>query len=144
VYAIVPLHFFKNRTQTGAVIEIFFIFFSFLLAVRSIYLLHCLYCNSSTTLQAIYLPFLYQAKGHSAVQSGIDVIPFSIATIFGTAVSGGIIRWNGHYKPFLIFGPWFAAISGGLLYTVDTNTPNAKLIGYMIILGEQALKALTA
>jgi hypothetical protein len=49
--------------------------------------------------------------------------------------SGGIIRVTGHYKPFLILGPWFAAIAGGLLYTVDVNTSNAKLIGYQIIVG---------
>ncbi|KIM25825.1 hypothetical protein M408DRAFT_73890 [Serendipita vermifera MAFF 305830] len=115
-YAIVPLYFFKNRTLTGAVIEIFFIFFAFLLA-------------------AIYLAFLYQARGRSAVESGIDIIPFSIATVVGTGLSGGIIRATGHYKPFLIFAPWFGAIAGGLLYTVDTNTSNAKLIGYQIILG---------
>ena len=115
-YAIVPLHLFKNRTQTGAVIEIFFIFFAFLLA-------------------AIYLAFLYQAKGRTAVQSGVDIIPFSIATVVGTGISGGIIRATGHYKPFLIFAPWFASIAGGLLYTVDVNTSAAKLIGYQIILG---------
>jgi len=115
-YAILPLYLFKNRTQTGAVLEIFFIFFAFLLG-------------------AIYLPFLYQAKGRTAVQSGVDIIPFSIATVVGTGLSGGIIRATGRYKPFLIGGPWFAAIAGGLLYTVDTNTSNAKLIGYQIILG---------
>ncbi|KAG8814226.1 hypothetical protein FRC17_001242 [Serendipita sp. 399] len=115
-YAIVPLWFFKNRTEAASFVEIFFIFFAFLLG-------------------AIYLPFLYQAKGRSAVQSGIDVIPFSIATVVGTGLSGGIIRATGRYKPFLIGGPFFAAIAGGLLYTVDVRTSNAKLIGYQIILG---------
>jgi hypothetical protein len=33
-YAIVPLYYFKRRSQTGATIEIFFIFFAFLLGVR--------------------------------------------------------------------------------------------------------------
>jgi hypothetical protein len=32
-YAMMPLHMFKNRTQAGASLEIFFIFFCFLLAV---------------------------------------------------------------------------------------------------------------
>jgi hypothetical protein len=81
------------------------------------------------------LPFLYQAKGRTAVQSGIDVIPFSMATILGTAISGGVIRATGHYKHWLIGAPWFAAIAGGLLFTIDTHTSNAKLIGYQIILG---------
>ncbi|PVF92610.1 ABC transporter [Serendipita vermifera] len=115
-YAIVPLWFFKNRTVTGSVVELFFIFFAFLLG-------------------AIYLPFFYQAKGRTAVQSGIDVIPFSIAVIVGTATSGGVIKLTGHYKPWLIAGPWFAAIAGGLLYTADVHTSKAKLIGYQIIFG---------
>ncbi|KAG8782066.1 hypothetical protein FRC15_007600 [Serendipita sp. 397] len=115
-YAIVPLKFFKNQTLAAATVEIFFIFFSFLLG-------------------AIYLPFLYQAKGRTAVQSGVDVIPFSIATVVGTGLSGGVIRATGRYKPWLIGGPFFAAIAGGLLYTVDVHTSNAKLIGYQIILG---------
>lgn len=32
-YAMMPLHMFKNRTQAGASLEIFFIFFCFLLGV---------------------------------------------------------------------------------------------------------------
>lgn len=78
---------------------------------------------------------MYQAKGSSAVQSGIKVIPFSIATIVGTLTSGGVIRATGHYKPWLIGGPWFAAIAGGLFYTVTPSTSMAKLVGYQIILG---------
>jgi cyanate permease len=85
--------------------------------------------------QSIYLPFLYQATGSSAVESGIKIIPFSIATIVGTLTSGGAIRATGHYKPWLIVGPWFAAIAGGLLYTVNAHTSAAKLIGYQIIFG---------
>ncbi|CCA72089.1 probable DHA14-like major facilitator; ABC transporter [Serendipita indica DSM 11827] len=115
-YAITPFKMFNNRTQSGASIELFFIFFAFLLAV-------------------IYLPFLYQAKGRTAVQSGIDIIPLQIATVMGTAVSSGIIRATGKYKPWLIAGPWFGAIAGGLLFTVDVHTSNAKLIGYQIIFG---------
>ncbi|CAG7852158.1 Putative HC-toxin efflux carrier TOXA [Serendipita indica DSM 11827] len=115
-YALTPFKMFKNPTQTGASIELFFIFFAFLTAV-------------------IYLPFLYQAKGRTAVQSGIDIFPLQIAAITGTAVSSGAIRATGRYKPWLIVGPWFAAIAGGLLFTVDVHTPNAKIIGYQIIFG---------
>ncbi|CCA72093.1 probable DHA14-like major facilitator; ABC transporter [Serendipita indica DSM 11827] len=115
-YAITPFKMFKNRTQSGASVELFFIFFAFLLLV-------------------IYLPFLYQAKGRTAVQSGIDIIPLQLASILGIAVSSTVIRATGKYKPWLIGGPWFAAISGGLFYTVDVHTSNAKLIGYQIVFG---------
>ncbi|PVG01143.1 ABC transporter [Serendipita vermifera] len=115
-YAIVPLYTFKNRTQVGAVIELFLIYFTFLLAT-------------------IYLPFLYQAKGRSAVQSGIDIIPFSVSVIVGTTLSAAVVKFTGRYKVSLVAGPWFSAIAGGLFYTIDAHTSNAKLIGYQIILG---------
>jgi hypothetical protein len=47
-YAIVPLWFFKNRTVTGAVVELFFIFFAFLLGVSPLPLLS--YTKSSPSL----------------------------------------------------------------------------------------------
>jgi hypothetical protein len=53
--------------------------------------------------------------------------------------SGGIIRATGRYKPFIVGGPLFTAIAGGLFYTVNVDTSNAKLIGYQIILGMSIL-----
>lgn len=111
-----PLHMFKNRTLSATALEVFFIFFCFLLG-------------------SIYLPFLYQAKGSSAVDSGIKIIPFSIATVSGTLLSGAIIRLTGNYKPWLIGGPFIAAIGGGLFFTVNAHTSDAKLVGYQILLG---------
>lgn len=39
----------------------------------------------------------------------------------------------GRYWYFLVFGPLLICVGGGLLYTIDEYTSNAKLIGYQII-----------
>jgi hypothetical protein len=84
---------------------------------------------------AYYLPFFYQAKGRTAQQSGIDIIPFMLAAVVGTFGSGALVNVTGHYLSYLIGGPLIAAVGGGLLYTVDEFTPNRKLIGFQILLG---------
>ena len=114
--AMMPLRMFKRRTQIGASGEAFFLMFIF---IGSTY----------------YLPFFYQSKGRTPTQSGIDIIPFMLSAVVGTAGSGAIINKTGRYWPFLVFGPLIAAPAGGLLFTVDVNTANAKLIGFQILLG---------
>lgn len=114
--AMMPLRMFKRRTQVGASGEAFFLMFIFIGS-------------------AYYLPFFYQSKGRSPTQSGIDIIPFMLSTVVGTAGSGAIINKTGRYWPFLVFGPLVAAPAGGLLFTIDVNTSSAKLIGYQILLG---------
>jgi hypothetical protein len=43
-------------------------------------------------LGSYYLPLFYQAKGHSATRSGIDILPFMLSVIVAAAVAGGIIN----------------------------------------------------
>jgi len=114
--AMMPLRMFKRRTQVGASGEAFFLMFIFIGATY-------------------YLPFFYQSKGRTPTQSGIDIIPFMLSAVVGTAGSGAIINKTGRYWPFLFFGPLVAAPAGGLLFAIDVNTSAAKLIGYQILLG---------
>ena len=114
--AMMPLRMFKRRTQVGAGGEAFFLMFMFIGAIY-------------------YLPFFYQSKGRTPTQSGIDIVPFMLSAVAGTAGSGAIISKTGRYWPTLFFGPMIAAPAGGLLFTIDVNTSNAKLIGFQILLG---------
>jgi cyanate permease len=82
-----------------------------------------------------YLPFFYQAKGRSAQQSGIDIIPFMLSAVIGSFGSGAVVNITGHYLSYLLVGPLIASVGGGLLYTIDEFTPNRKLIGFQILLG---------
>ena len=82
-----------------------------------------------------YLPFFYQAKGHSASKSGVDILPFMLSLIISSIVGSGFVKRTGHYYTFLVVGPLFASIGAGMLITINENTSSARLIGYQIILG---------
>ena len=40
-----------------------------------------------------------------------------------------------HSWPFLVAAPVFLALGSGLLYSLDENTPEAKIIGFQILAG---------
>jgi MFS family permease len=90
----------------------------------------------SAHIAAIYhLPFFYQAKGRSASQSGVDMFPYVLGMVFANVGTGIAVRKIGRYWQFMISGPIIGAVGAGLLYTINADTSNAKLIGYQIITG---------
>lgn len=111
-----PVQIFRRRTQLSAGITMFLIMTSFIVTIY-------------------YLPFFYQAKGRTASQSGIDIIPLMMAMVVGTGVSGYLIGVTGRHWIYLLIGPTFTAVGGGLLFTISENTLTANLIVYQIILG---------
>ncbi|OWZ62101.1 hypothetical protein AYX14_05669 [Cryptococcus neoformans] len=116
-YALIPLSILKNRTVLACSGAIFF----FMLAMLG---------------GTYQLPLFYQAgRGHSPEKSGVDIIAFMLATCVAILISGGLTTKFGRYYPFLLIGPPFAAVGFGLLYTIDVNTSNAKIIGYQILAG---------
>lgn len=114
--AMMPLSLFLNRSQVGASLNVIFSRIAFLGA-------------------NYYLPFFYQAKGRSASQSGVDILPFMLSLILASIVGSGFVKRTGHYYAFLIIGPLFASIGAGLLITINERTSSAKLVGYQIIFG---------
>jgi Na+/melibiose symporter-like transporter len=77
-----------------------------------------------------YLPLWYQAtKGVSATKSGLDILPYMLSTVVAAALSGGIISKTGRYWPFLLLSPLVFSVGAGLLYTVGSDTANARVIG---------------
>jgi len=106
----------KNRTQLGCCLLSFWVMLMFLSAIY-------------------YLPLFYQAKGHSATKSGVDILPFMLATVSGAMIAGGVITSTGKYWWWLVIGPMFATVASGLLLTLDAHISNAKLIGYQILYG---------
>jgi len=101
--ALLPLALLRNRTLVGCVFEAFFIFLSLMLGTY-------------------YLPLWFQAQGHSATRSGIDLIPLQLATVLTVMVSGGVANGTGRYWPWLVMTPLLISVGSGLLYTIDENT----------------------
>jgi MFS family permease len=82
-----------------------------------------------------HLPFLFQAKGRSPSQSGVDILPYVLGVVIATIVTGILVRRTGRYWPFLLSGPAIAAVGSGLMFTATSQTESAKLIGYQILMG---------
>ncbi|KAK7946093.1 uncharacterized protein PG986_010414 [Apiospora aurea] len=83
-----------------------------------------------------FLPLWFQAiKGVSAVDSGIRLLPFPLATIIASVLVGGAAAQLGYYTPFLLAGACLMAIGSGLLTTLQVDSGMPKWIGYQVLYG---------
>ncbi|KAI0142253.1 putative MFS aflatoxin efflux pump [Xylariaceae sp. FL1272] len=83
-----------------------------------------------------FLPIWFQAiTSVSAVESGIRLLPFPLATIVASVIAGGAATAVGYYTPFLIAASVMMAIGGGLLTTLQIDTSMPKWIGYQVLYG---------
>ncbi|GAA5974406.1 hypothetical protein JCM8115_004065 [Rhodotorula mucilaginosa] len=57
-----------------------------------------------------------------------------LGVVVCSGLAGGLISYWGYYWPFLVVGPLFCCVGGGLLYTVTEFTPMSRLIGFQIVL----------
>ncbi|WWD09555.1 hypothetical protein V865_007682 [Kwoniella europaea PYCC6329] len=116
-HALIPLSLLKNRSVIACAGAMFF----FMLAMLG---------------GTYQLPLFYQAgRAHSPEKSGIDIIAFMLSICIAIFISGGITTKFGRYYPFLLIGPPISAIGFGLLYTIDAEMSNARIIGYQILAG---------
>ncbi|KAJ7128268.1 ABC transporter [Mycena filopes] len=109
-----------------------------ILKSRSIYAIqvYAFFNQFPLVLFSYYLPVLYQAaRDHSATNSGIDILPFMLGLIICTVITGQLVGKTGYYWPFFHGGAIFLIIGAALLYTVNTTTSSAKLIGFQILVG---------
>uniref|UniRef100_A0A093XFF2 Putative HC-toxin efflux carrier TOXA n=1 Tax=Talaromyces marneffei PM1 TaxID=1077442 RepID=A0A093XFF2_TALMA len=83
-----------------------------------------------------YLPIFFQcAKGSSALTSGLQVLPFMLATVISSVSVGILVTAIGYYTPFLIASSALVAIGAGLITLYDVDISTGKWIGYQIVLG---------
>jgi hypothetical protein len=86
-----PLFLFRRRTQVGAGISMFFVMIAFLAFVVSPPPSPCRCTSLTPVLRKYYTPLLFQLKGRTAAQFGIHIIPFMLAVVVASFVSGGIL-----------------------------------------------------
>ncbi|KAJ6577048.1 transporter [Mycena vulgaris] len=90
----------------------------------------------SLLLFSYYIPIFYQAvRHHTATKSGIDLLPFMLGVVLTVISSGQLVGKFGYYWPFLLCAPLFLAVGSGLLYTLNTGTSSAKIVGFQILAG---------
>jgi MFS family permease len=115
--AMVPLEIFKSRSVYAII-------------------LYCFLTRFSLLLFSYYIPIFYQAVKHrSATASGINLLPFMLGTVLSVISAGQLVGKFGYYWPFLVASPVFLGIGSGLLYSLNTTTSEAKIIGYQILAG---------
>ncbi|PVF94218.1 hypothetical protein CPB86DRAFT_766168 [Serendipita vermifera] len=109
----VPLSMLQNRSVQGASLTGFFL-------------------NSVWGALITYLPLLYQSRGHTALRSGIDILPFMVSSVVALVIAGVLVKRIGYYKPWMVLGPWVATIGVGCL-------TNSRLLKYEMIIGWQII-----
>jgi hypothetical protein len=92
--------------------------------------------SASFFVMAYFIPIWFQViHGSSAVQSGIDLLPFMISIIGSIMAGGWICSKTGYYHPLMFAPITLGAVGAGLIYTWDVDTSTSKLIGYQILYG---------
>ncbi|KAF7299909.1 Major facilitator superfamily protein [Mycena chlorophos] len=105
---------------------------------RSIYaiIFYSMLSRFAMLLLTYYIPIFYQAARHrTATQSGIDLLPFMMATVISIIGSGWLVSFLQRYHPLLLAGAVISTIGSALLYTVSPSTSSAALVGYQILAG---------
>ncbi|KAG9241249.1 major facilitator superfamily transporter [Calycina marina] len=92
--------------------------------------------SASFFVMAYFIPIWFQViRGSSAVQSGIDLLPYMISIIGSIMAGGWICNKTGYYHPLMFAPITLGAAGAGLIYTWDVDTSTSKLIGYQILYG---------
>ena len=83
-----------------------------------------------------YVPIWFQAvKGVSAVQSGIDILPFILGLTVTVLGTGYVLSRFGYSAPFMILSVVMVSTACGLITTWHPSTGHAKWIGYLALYG---------
>lgn len=104
---------------------------------RSLVLLYFGTASAATSLfvAAYYIPLFFQfARGDSAIEAAVRLLPFIMVTVFFIMLNGGLMPVFGYYMPWYFFGGIFQIIGGALMYTIDANSAPAQVYGYSVIL----------
>ncbi|RDW79382.1 MFS multidrug transporter-like protein [Coleophoma cylindrospora] len=94
-------------------------------------------CSGTVTFVPIYfIPLFYElARGDSALQAGLRLLPFILLLVTMNMVNGFGMGRFGYYMPWFTGGSALVVISSALLYTIDENTSNSAIYGYTSLLG---------
>ncbi|KAJ7069584.1 ABC transporter [Mycena amicta] len=85
---------------------------------------------------SFYIPIYYQAaRDHSAIKSGVDLLPFLVGVSVAILGAAQIIDWMRFYWPLLVLSPILVTVGSGVLYTINTSTSSAELVVLQLIVG---------
>ncbi|KAJ7241353.1 putative MFS transporter [Mycena haematopus] len=116
-YAMVPLRLLKPRiTWTNA--------------------LYACITNLANFQILFYLPIYFQSiHGQSAIQSGVNTIPFMATFAAGALLSGYLVGKTRLLQPYELISGLLATAGAALLYTLDADSSKSRYIGPQILVG---------
>ncbi|CAI4215524.1 unnamed protein product [Parascedosporium putredinis] len=79
--------------------------------------------------------WLQAVRGLSPVESGIRTLPFVVAFVCVSILTGATVKFVGHYAQFPIACACCMAVAMGLVTTLRVDTEEAPLTGFLIFLG---------
>ncbi|KAI1503056.1 major facilitator superfamily domain-containing protein [Biscogniauxia marginata] len=115
--ATVPVRVISRRSILAAAIFMFALAGSFLMAIY-------------------FLPLWFQiVQGASAVQSGINTLPFVLSLVVASILSGVFTQKLGYYVPAMIASPSLLAVGQGLMSTFRVDEVASHWIGFQVVAG---------
>ncbi|ORY62566.1 major facilitator superfamily domain-containing protein [Pseudomassariella vexata] len=115
--ALLPPRFFKNRDVLCAMLFSFFFGACFFPMIY-------------------YLSLYFQAiQGDSAVTAGIKLLPFLLAAVISSILSGILITVFGIYNPVILAETVMLTVGAGLITTFWLDTSFSKWFGYQVLFG---------
>lgn len=83
-----------------------------------------------------YLPIYFQSiHGQSAIESGVNSLPFMVFFAVGSMLSGFLIGKTRFLQPYEFASGVLATAGAALLYTMDLDSSKARYIGPQVIFG---------
>ncbi|MFJ3335879.1 MDR family MFS transporter [Streptomyces sp. NPDC086766] len=114
---VIPLHLFRDSTFTISVVVS--------LAAGVVFL-------GAVNFLALYVQVV---TGASPTMSGVVLLPMMFGLVASSVVSGRVITQTGRYKWYPVLS-MVTGIGGALLFaTMDTGTPRAVVVAYMLLFG---------
>lgn len=92
--------------------------------------------GSSFFIVVYYLSIWFQAvKGDSAIRSGYSTLPFILALVVASIISGAFVSKIGYYNPSILAGGILAPIGAGLFTLFEVDTAHPMWIGVQVLYG---------
>jgi hypothetical protein len=83
-----------------------------------------------------FISLFYQfAKGETALEAAVKLLPFIFMTVLFSMLNGGIMGKEGHYAPWFMIASPLIIVGSALMYTVDEHSSSAMVSGYSALLG---------
>lgn len=94
-------------------------------------------CASSCVfIPTYFIPLFFQfVRGDEPLEAGVRLLPFICVMVFCGLLSGALMGKFGYYVPWFILGGCLNLTGGALMLTVNRDTSDAHMYGYMVLIG---------